>query len=123
MGWVAHSNALREQGIAWRCNCTALNAQLGKNGQGTAAGWIGHCSLCSGQAIEQQAGMQQIAGSSMLVVMVHMAVQGFGLQRVPMLNAVGKTCPLRDQNGQRDQHVLEPAGAHWGDHFEGLRLK
>lgn len=118
MGWVAHSNALREQGISGRCDRIALNAQLGQQGQCTAAGWIGHCSLCSGKPIEQQAGMQKIAGSSMLVVMVHMAVQQFGLQRVPMLNAVGKTCPLRDQNGQRDQHVLEPAGVHWGDHFE-----
>ena len=34
-----------------------------------------------------------------------------------VLYAVGEPCPLRSQHGQRDQHVLEPAGAHWGDHF------
>ena len=119
MGWVAHSNALREQGIAWRCNCTALNAQLGQQGQCTAGRWVGYCGLCCGEAIEQQARVKQIAASRMFaVVMVNMAVQRFGLQRVPVLNTVGKPCPLRGQHGQRDQHVLKPAGAHWENHFE-----
>lgn len=64
--------------------------------------------------------MQQLSGWRMPMCMT---MNRLGLQRVPVFNAVGKPCPLRGQNGQRDQHVLEPAGVHGVNHCEELQFR
>lgn len=74
-----------------------------------------------GHAIEQQAGMQQVFGTGVRVTL-STGVCWQPLQVFPVLNAVGKTCPLRGEQGHRDKHVLKPAGIHERGHFSELRL-